>query len=552
MHLVDLDAAFGEAPQRELIARLVAGTELQVELGGGLRDAAAIVWAKAAGCERVVIGSLLLQDPQLFAELARRYPGFLVPALEMRGGVPQGGGWRAGTSLSLETLADVLRGLPCPALLCTDVERDGMLGGPNFALAARVGELTGLPVIVSGGVAGLADLEAAAATPGVAALIVGRAFYEGKFDLAAAIARLAGHGPSGLTRRLIPCLDVKDGRVVKGLKFENLRDLGDPAECAALYAAEGADEIVFLDISAAPEGRDTNLDWVRQTAEQVFVPLTVGGGVRRLEDAEKLLRAGADKVAVNTAAFERPALIQEIAERFGRQCVVLSVDARRTPDDGEGGERPCRLEELDAFGNLPAPRPRWEVVTHGGRKPRGRDVLTWIDEAVALGAGEILLTSIDADGTREGYDLELLRAVTAAHPVPVIASGGAGTVEHLAAGLEAGAQAVLAASMFHERTHRICEVKEALARMGFPMRPAVPSDWGLGPGLRRGDDRGASAAPTSAGDGGKEKEGAGGGNPLQKNLPPLPGQPPKRSPRSISTTAASCPSSFRKKAAARY
>jgi phosphoribosylformimino-5-aminoimidazole carboxamide ribotide isomerase len=498
VHLVDLDAAFGEAPQRELIAELVASTSLKVELGGGLRDEAAIAWAKSAGCERVVIGSLLLRDPALFAELAHQYPGFLVPALELRGGVPQGHGWRQGASVSLEELTTPLRGLPCPALLCTDVERDGTLAGPNFALASRLAGLTGLPAIVSGGVSGLADLEDALLAPGVEALIVGRAFYEGRFDLAAGCARLARRKspekklPSGLAFRLVPCLDVKDGRVVKGLRFENLRDLGDPAESAALYAAEGADEIVFLDITAAPDGRDTNIDWVKRTAEQVFVPLTVGGGVRRLEDAERLLRAGADKVAVNTAAFERPALIAEIAERFGRQCVVLSVDARRVPENCEGGERPCRMEELDEFGNLPAPLPRWEVVTHGGRKPRGRDVLSWIEEGVALGAGEILLTSIDADGTREGYDLELLRAVAARIPVPIIASGGAGTVDHLAAGLEAGAQAVLAASMFHERTHQIGEVKEELARRGFLMRPGeVSAESSNIPAPNNASDKGA-------------------------------------------------------------
>jgi cyclase len=408
--------------------------------------------------------------------------------------------------MSLEELTEILRGLPCPALLCTDVERDGTLAGPNFALASRLAALTGLPAIVSGGVSGLHDLEDALLAPGVEALIVGRAFYEGRFDLAEGFARLAHRKspekklPSGLAFRLVPCLDVKDGRVVKGLRFENLRDLGEPAESAALYAAEGADEIVFLDITAAPDGRDTNIDWVKRTAEQVFVPLTVGGGVRKLEDAERLLRAGADKVAVNTAAFERPALIAEIAERFGRQCVVLSVDARRVPESCEGGERPCRMEELDEFGNLPAALPRWEVVTHGGRKPRGRDVLSWIEEGVALGAGEILLTSIDADGTREGYDLELLRAVAARVTVPIIASGGAGTVDHLAAGLEAGAQAVLAASMFHERTHQIGEVKEELARRGFLMRP--PSGLGARasrPHLNSGRDaRAPSEGPFDA------------------------------------------------------
>jgi cyclase len=245
---------------------------------------------------------------------------------------------------------------------------------------------------------------------------------------------------------VIPCLDVAGGRVVKGVRFQDLRPMGEPAASAARDAGEGADEIVFLDITAAPERRGTDLAWVEATAEQVFIPLTVGGGVRSVEDARALLLAGADKVGINSAAVERPALVGELASTFGSQCVVLSVDARRR----EGG---------------------WEVVTHGGRRSTGRDTLAWIDEGVGRGAGEVLLTSIDSDGTRAGYDLELLAAVCRAVPVPVIASGGAGSVEHLAAALAAGAAAVLAASIFHEGTHSVAAIKRALAARGFPMRP---------------------------------------------------------------------------------
>ncbi|HEV3457882.1 MAG TPA: imidazole glycerol phosphate synthase subunit HisF [Thermoanaerobaculia bacterium] len=262
----------------------------------------------------------------------------------------------------------------------------------------------------------------------------------------------AGSGPSGLTRRVIPCLDVAAGRVVKGVRFRDLADQGDPAAAAARYAAQGADEIVFLDVTAAPEGRDTDLDWVRRTAERVFIPLTVGGGVRSGEDAGRALRAGADKVAVNTAAVRRPRLIGEMARRFGSQCVVLSVDARRMArQDGPV---------------LPA----WEVVVEGGRTPAGLDALEWIAAGVAAGAGEVLLTSIDHDGTRGGYDLALVAAAAAAVPVPLIASGGAGSAEHLAAALAAGAAAVLAASIFHQGTYTVGEVKRALAAAGFPMR----------------------------------------------------------------------------------
>ncbi len=256
--------------------------------------------------------------------------------------------------------------------------------------------------------------------------------------------------PTHLTRRVIPCLDVSAGRVVKGVRFENLVDQGDPAEAALRYDQQGADEVVFLDITAAPERRGTDLAWVRRTARQVFIPLTVGGGVREVADARELLLAGADKVAVNTAAVERPELLAELARTFGSQCVVLSVDARR------------RAEEPGS----------WEVVTHGGRRDTGREAVAWIREGVERGAGEILLTSIDSDGTREGYDLALLAAAVAAVGVPIIASGGAGTVEHMARALAAGASAVLAASIFHQGTHTVGEVKAALAERGFPMRAA--------------------------------------------------------------------------------
>jgi cyclase len=258
--------------------------------------------------------------------------------------------------------------------------------------------------------------------------------------------RLEERGPSGLARRVIPCLDVRAGRVVKGVRFENLIDQGDPAESALRYAEQGADEIVFLDITAAPEERDTDVEWVRRTAEQVFIPLTVGGGVRGEADARRLLRSGADKVGINSAAVERPELVDELARRFGSQCVVLSVDARGKDEH------------------------HWEVVTRGGRHATGLDALAWIREGVDRGAGEILLTSIDRDGTKGGYDLDLIAEVAAAVPVPVIASGGAGSPEHLVAALAAGAAAVLAASIFHQGTWTVGDVKQAIAKAGFPVR----------------------------------------------------------------------------------
>jgi cyclase len=250
-----------------------------------------------------------------------------------------------------------------------------------------------------------------------------------------------------IVARVIPCLDVTAGRVVKGTNFVGLRDAGDPVELAARYDAEGADELVFLDITASSDGRDTMVDVVYRTAEEVFIPLTVGGGVRKLEDARRLLRAGADKVSVNTAAVERRDLVTEIADEFGTQCVVCAVDAKRRP----GG---------------------FEVHLHGGRTPTGIDAVEWAADAAALGAGEILLTSMDRDGTRLGFDLELTRAVVDAVAVPVIASGGVGSLEHLVEGItEGGADAVLAASIFHFGEHSIAEAKELMADRGITVRP---------------------------------------------------------------------------------
>ena len=258
-----------------------------------------------------------------------------------------------------------------------------------------------------------------------------------------------------LVKRVIPCLDVKDGRVVKGVKFLGLKDAGDPVEAAKFYDRAGADELVFLDITASHEKRNTMLDVVRRTAEQAFMPLTVGGGVRTCDDIRELLKAGADKVSLNTAAVERPALVKEAAARFGSQCVVVAIDAKRLPAGRQGA----------------GSGKKWQVYTHGGRKNRKMDVVAWAKKVERLGAGEILLTSMDRDGMQDGYDLELTRAVSEAVKVPVIASGGVGTLEHLAQGLTKGkADAVLAASIFHFKKHTVKQAKQYLKKKGIPVR----------------------------------------------------------------------------------
>jgi cyclase len=257
--------------------------------------------------------------------------------------------------------------------------------------------------------------------------------------------------------RVIPCLDVDAGRVVKGTNFVNLRDAGDPVELAARYDAEGADELVFLDITASSDRRDTTIEMVRHVAEEVFIPFTVGGGIRSVADARRLLRAGADKVGVNTAAVERPELITEIADEFGNQCVVVAVDSRASQATPSG----------------------WEIFVHGGRTPTGVDTLAWVQQAVQLGAGEILLTSMDRDGTKDGFDVPVTRAVSDLVDVPVIASGGVGTLQHMVEGItEAHADAVLAASIFHFGEFTVGQVKQAMAEAGLVVRPVLgrPSD----------------------------------------------------------------------------
>jgi len=272
-----------------------------------------------------------------------------------------------------------------------------------------------------------------------------------------------------LTKRIIPCLDVDNGRVVKGVSFVNLRDAGDPAELAKFYDKEGADELVFLDITASSDDRDTMVEVVRDVSEEVFIPLTVGGGIRRVTDIRRMLEAGADKVSLNTAALQDPNLIKEASDFFGSQCIVVAIDAKRINEGcvSRHGENLIINKELKADANT-----RWVIYTHGGRNSTGMDVVKWAHKVAELGAGEILLTSMDSDGHESGYDLELLRLVSSSVSIPVIASGGAGSLEHLKQAIEVGkADAVLAASIFHFGTYSIADAKTYLADQNIAVRP---------------------------------------------------------------------------------
>ncbi len=449
IHLVDLDAAFGRGNNRDLLATIVGTLDIDVEMSGGIRDDDSLEAAMKAGCRRVNIGTAALEQPEWCAAAIASHGDRIAIGLDVRGRTLAARGWtRDGGDLY-----DVLARLDaegCARYVVTDVNKDGMLQGPNLDLLRAVCAETDRPVVASGGITELADLEAlmGLVDEGVEGAIIGTALYEGRFTLTDALDLTWPRSPMSLAVRVIPCLDVDAGRVVKGINFQQLRDAGDPVELAKVYDAEGADELTFLDISASHEGRSTTMEIVSRTAEQVFIPLTVGGGVGSVEDVDRLLRAGADKVAVNTAAIRRPELVAEIADRFGNQVLVLSVDARRAPGTDSG----------------------FEVTTHGGRTSAGLDALEWAVRAADLGAGEILLNAMDADGTTEGFDLELIRLVRAAVSIPVIASGGAGAIDHFAPAVDAGADAVLAATVFHFGTLRIPDVKDALREAGHPVR----------------------------------------------------------------------------------
>ena len=378
--------------------------------------------------------------------------------LDARGRTLQARGWTEEAGDLFEAI-DAFSAMGVPRFVYTDVAKDGMLAGPQprHAPAGRRRHRGRTSPPPAASPPSTTCNASPACHPRVDAAIVGKALYADAFTLRGGARGDPCHCGRdrrplvSLAARVIPCLDVTEGRVVKGINFVDLRDAGDPVELGAVYDREGADELVFLDITASSDDRDTMVDVVERVASQVGIPFAVGGGIRTVDDARRMLRAGADKVAFNTAAVQRPEVLTEAASAFGSQSVVAAVDARRRdPDDSSAG---------------------WEITIHGGRTDTGVDALSWCVEVAERGAGEILLTSMDRDGTKQGFDLDLLRAVTERVDVPVIASGGAGTAEHMAAGiLEGHASAVLAASIFHFGELRISEVKDVMAAHGAVVR----------------------------------------------------------------------------------
>ena len=441
LHIVDLEASRTGRPIEKEIVRRLALRQHVVQVGGGIRSVDDARRWFDCGAKRIVVGTIAATAPERLAALLETFGSQrVIPAVDVRDGRIRTDGWEREADASIGDVFALFERLGVEEALVTDIARDGILRGPSFALYRELRRTTRIRLIASGGVSSVSDTLSLSRLGNIAGCVIGRALLEKRIDLTEASARLAA--PNAIPERVIPCLDVRDGRVVKGVSFENIRDAGDPVECAIRYEEEGADELVILDISATERSAGTAIETIHRVAESIFIPLTVGGGVRTIEDFRAMLRAGADRVAINTAAMRRPELIRECAREFGVQAVVLSCDSK---------------------GGLATMRSGSEVTSV--------DAVSWCRQAEELGAGEILLTSVDRDGTNRGFDLELLRAVTSVLRIGVIASGGAGTLDDFRDAIEAGgARAVLAASLFHDRVLTVSDVKRHLAAEGIPVR----------------------------------------------------------------------------------
>ncbi len=444
LHVIDLDGAkLGEPVNQDLIIKLCRSVDISIQVGGGIREIAVIKKYLNSGISRVILGTKAIKDPDFLKEALKLF-GWdkIVVALDVKNGKLMVDGWLKSAHEDLEYCLLRLKAVGLKNVMVTDVLRDGTLGKPNFRLVREVHDF-GFEVIAAGGITREEDLKTLEKNS--QAVVLGKALYEGKLDLGQLLFKSSVPG-SSLTKRIIPCLDVKDGRVVKGVNFLNLKDAGDPVELAKFYANEGADELVFLDISASVEGRRTMIDIVGKVAKEIFIPFTVGGGVRNLRDITDLLNAGADKVAINTSAVLNPELITDAVKQFGSQCVMVAMDVKKIED-------------------------KWKVFMKGGRDETELEALEWAKKVEKLGAGEILLTSMDRDGTKDGFDLELLKIISTNLSIPVIASGGAGKMEDFRDVFQIGkADAALAASLFHFGEISIVKLKNFMNLSNIPTR----------------------------------------------------------------------------------
>jgi len=444
VHVVNLDGAlngnFRESLSYPAILNLITLSKragVKIQIGGGIRNIEIIEELINRGTDRIILGTIALDDNKIIDILSKQYRNTIAIALDSSNRTIRTEGWQFDSYLDIFKILSKLENLGIQDFIVTDIMKDGTSTGLNTDLFLELKEKKkpNTRIIASGGVSSIMDIEKALVfADGV---IVGKALYDGSISHRDFGSFLDNLHKSQLVRRIIPCLDVKNGRVVKGIKFKNLRDSGDPVELARYYNENGADELVFLDISATIEGRKSMLSTIRSVAEEVYIPFTVGGGIKTIEDMTEIIKAGAEKVSINSAAINDPNLITEGAKKFGSQCIVVAIDAKRKGKS-------------------------WEVYSHSGTKPTGLDLLEWVKLTVDKGAGELLVTSMDRDGTNSGYDLDLIRAITDIVSVPVIASGGAGNKQHFLEAINDGAEAVLAASLFHYNLLKIQDLKEFL------------------------------------------------------------------------------------------
>ncbi len=460
IHIVDLDAAkSGEPKNMNLIKQIANAISIPIEVGGGIRSVGIAQEYLEAGIARVIIGTAAFTKPELVKELIEKFgPEKVVLGIDIKDGKPAIRGWKDTVNASLDVVIEQFRAMNVRTIIVTDISKDGMLAGPNLALIKEVMN-NDIEVVVSGGVTTAQDINDSRVT-GAKGVIIGKAIYEGKLNLQTVVhcsrdalqcvstAGLSAKIPSGLTKRIIPCMDIANGRVVKGAKFTELQDAGDPVELAKVYSTQGADELVFLDINATLENRSTLYSLVKEVAANVTIPFTVGGGIRTIQDIEQLLRAGADKVSIGSAAVTDFEFVRSAVEKFGSQCIVISVDPKWNNQAKQ-----------------------WEIYIRGGRKNTGMNVIDFVKNMEVVGVGELLVNSVDKDGMKEGYDIALLKAARAAVNIPIIASSGVGSQEDFAdAFIKAECDAALAASVFHYKELSVKGVKEYLNEKNITVR----------------------------------------------------------------------------------
>ena len=444
IHVIDLNGARRENIENNsnygLIISIIKKCNdcgVKVQLGGGIRSKEIIERLLAYDLDKVILGSLPFEDEKLFLEIIDNFKKNIIVALDVLNNTIKIKGWVQNTKNDLESQLRALESKGISNFIITDISRDGTLRGPNIELYKKISILKKKEseVIASGGVRNSNDIKHVLKY--VEGVIIGKALYDNKISDQNLESLILNYNPTNLVKRIIPCLDVKDGRVVKGVNFKNLKDSGDPVELAKFYNTQGADELVFLDISATLEERESIIKVIREVAEEVYIPFTVGGGIKNLEDITKIINAGAEKVCINTAAVSNPKIIRLGSSKFGSQCIMVAIDVKKVKNS-------------------------WEVYTKSGTEATGIDAIFWAKNVVKRGAGEILVTSMDKDGTQTGYDLDLIRILSKAVPVPIIASGGAGNYDHFYQAIENGAEAVLAASLFHKKMMVINDLKSYL------------------------------------------------------------------------------------------